>query len=1070
MDAVPQRLPPKLTPPRRRSDTIRRTRLHGVLSDAFDYDVVLISAPAGYGKSTLAVDWLEEVELPSAWLTLDAQDRDPLRLFANLVAALRVPFPDALGDLAARLEAGAVPTHAGHLVSELASTVQEEIDDLFLVVLDDLHELNGAPEALRVVDALIQSTPLNMRLYLLSRDWPPLASTARAIGQRRALRLTVDDMQFTEEEAIEFLQRSSITEQRGQRELVRRAGGWAAALAILADHYDPERTGGEPVAAQSEFVLADFIEHEVLGRLPAASVDLLTICSIVPSFDADLARDLAAEPEAGELLRDLERTSHLITATGDGRSLRMHALLRDHLAERLERRFPEQPRRLRRTAAALYAQRSMHREAISMSIEAEDWPEAVLGVLDIHDELYQRGEWATLTGWLERLPLDVLHAEPDLLMMRARLATKASRGQAALAELDELPEEGLSAEQRARRELYRSAALRQLNHLPEALSAGTRARALALEELPDDAPLISEIDLEQGIAMSLSGQFEAARDRLEEAAAGFERAADHHRAAEALHELGTVLYDLGWLAESDRSFTEAQRRWRVLADPRALVATMNNKGNVQHMRGELETARDTFNDVVRRSRELREPRFEAYGQESLAVVERDLGNLELAESLYSIALHAAEEIDDAVLMANVTYGLALTYRERGDWSRAETLLDHALRVAEQSGAMHEQVRCLIGLGANRLGEQRFREAVPLLERAAAGATDSNARREEALACLLLASAYFHTRGRTKAIEQLRRMHEIVQELGYDQFLHAEARQMADVLEYAASRKLGGGYFSDLSARLRPVEDGDGAAGTKTAPEAGPRIRAEAFGEPRVFREGRRVTDFEWRSGRSKEMFFLLLHFAAPAKKEQVAVELWPELEPTRLNSNFHGTLYRLRRALGPQVIVQSDEGYQVNPRTPIAYDAREFVEHARYAGRAREGEGEDDWSAHLTAATHLYHGPFLATFDSEWAVIARRQYEQDYVDCLLALARRALRHDGLDEAISLSESVVETDPLNEEAVMVLMRAHARAGALDLATRSYRRLHRLMDTELELEPSEPVQQAYRDILSGAAMDD
>src|SRR5690606_4911022 len=95
---------PKLRPPRRRSDTLRRERLHRALSEAFEYDVVLISAAAGYGKSTLAVDWLDDLGLPAAWLSLDRLDRDPHTLVADLTDAVRLAFPGHLDRFAERLE------------------------------------------------------------------------------------------------------------------------------------------------------------------------------------------------------------------------------------------------------------------------------------------------------------------------------------------------------------------------------------------------------------------------------------------------------------------------------------------------------------------------------------------------------------------------------------------------------------------------------------------------------------------------------------------------------------------------------------------------------------------------------------------------------------------------------------------------------------------------------------------------------------------------------------------------------------------------------------------------------
>ena len=684
MSTRPHVTQPRLAPPRRRSDTIRRPRLHQPLSNALDYDVLLVSAPAGFGKSTLAVDWVDDVGLPVAWLSLDNQDRDPVALIFDLVAAVRVAFPNALHQFAKRLRAGAAPSDAGALVMEFAAAVQNEIDELFVFVMDDFHALDDAQEALEVVDTLIRGVPLSMRIHVLSRSWPTLPSLARMVAQRKGLSLTVEDLLFTDEEAVELLQRSGVRDGESQSALIERADGWAAALAILADHYGTSHAG-RGTDATSEFILSDFVEQEVLTRLADPSAQLLRACAVFPSFDVSLAEELSGDPNARSLLRELERTNHLIVRLQDGDWFRMHALLREHVLDRLAREEPERLRALRRSAAALYVRRGMRREAIQISLDAGDWPEAVRELHELREELYQRGERATLADWLDQLPADVIESAPDLLMTRARLSIKAFDGQTGLVRLDLLDDRRLTVEQQARRQLYRSVALRQVGRLPDAIEACRWARAIALEGLADDSPLFAEIDLEEAIALGMSGQFDAARERFETAVDAFERIGDHHRAAEAHDGFGVTLALQGSLAEAMREFTAAQRLWRVLGEPSAQIATMNKFGNVQHDLGELETARETFNVLVQRARDVGDRRMEAYGHEGLATVERDMGHLEAAKSLYGLAMQETQEFDDPTLVADVTFGLAMTYREGGDFRRASTLLEHGAALCGAGG-------------------------------------------------------------------------------------------------------------------------------------------------------------------------------------------------------------------------------------------------------------------------------------------------------------------------------------------------------------------------------------------------
>lgn len=596
---------PKLVPPRRRGDTIRRERLLTTLSRAMEYDVVIVSAPAGYGKSTLAVDWVTEAGLPVAWLSLDRQDTDPVVLLTNLMGAVRQAFPDALGGLLARLDLGGAPRSAPALAAEFAGAVQEEIDELFALVIDDLHMLDDAPEAAAVLDTLIRMLPMNLRPYLLSRTWPALGSLARLTTQRRTLTISARDLVFTDEEAEILLTQSGLVDPGARSEIARRADGWAAALAVMADYYDPHR--GPFPGADPGFVLAQFIDQEVLDRLSDDEEAVLTACALLPIFDRDFVQDMTHLEHTGATLLILSRTNHLLTRLDDrdgGEWYRMHPLLREHLLQRLARERPSQLVELRRTAAAASARRGRTADSIDLSIEAEDWPGVVRELYDLREPLYQRGEWSTLIEWIDRLPSAVLDDEIDLAITRARLASKLNRGQECLRRLDAIESQPLAIEQRVRTRLYRGVALRGLGHLSDAMEHCRAARAMARESLADSDALVAELDLEEGMTLRRAGRFELAGERLRAAAEAFGTMRDDHRAAEAHDALGATLYNLGWLAQSMTEYTIAQRRWRMLADPEAQVATMNNMAVVQHMLGEVDTARDAFKAVIERARAL----------------------------------------------------------------------------------------------------------------------------------------------------------------------------------------------------------------------------------------------------------------------------------------------------------------------------------------------------------------------------------------------------------------------------------------------------------------------------------
>lgn len=1028
--------------------------------------MTLITAPAGYGKSTLVVDWCDEGQVPLAWLSLDRQDADPLALIGNVVGAIRRVYPDALAEVAERLEAGAQPSGAAAVIADVASAVASEVDELFVLALDDLHVLDDSPDAMRVVDTLVRAVPMNMRLMLLSRTWPQLGSLARLSAQRRVATLNARDLVFAPEEAAAFLDASSVADADLRGRLIQRADGWAAALAIMADHARAE----VGVTSEVEFIFGQFIDQEVLDRLTPQQLELLTACSVLQTFDRDFAQSLSRNPQAAAILRELEQSnrflSRLAEGEADGEWYRVHALIREHLLSRMEREEPGRLQELRRQAAAICARRGLLATAMDLSIAAGDWGEVVRELYDSREELYQRGEWQTLAGWIDRLPEEVLTQEAGLALTRARLASKFGQRQDALTRLDRIEEQPLDSEERVRVDLYRGVAYRDLGRVGDAIDAYRRARQAALETLAEDHPVLAEIDLEEGVTIARAGQFEAAQVRFEQAADAFDRLKDYHRAAECRDCLGTTLYMRGLLAPAMAEYTHAQRAWRQLADPQAQITTMNNMANVQHMLGELDTARDTFDTVVQRASQIGSHRHEAWGKEGLATVERDLGRLDNAITLYTVAIHEAQEIDDPGLIMEATYGLAMCYRERGEHARARALLDHGLRSAQQVDALYEGTRFRIGIGATLLAEGQPDEAAAVLEEAVRGGEESGAVREQTIAAFLLAASQLARRKRPAANECLQAVRDLTERLGYDQFLLVEARQLPALMEYATARPGLADYYRSLAHRVRGTTPDDGAVQADLP--SGFRIRAEAFGGARVVIDGRLIEDIEWRSERSKEMFFYLLDRGRPMRKEEIALELWPDAGPKQLNSAFHTTLYRLRKAIHPQVVVQSGGGYTVNPDFEVSYDAAELEEAARSSETAEPGSAE--WAEGLARVATLYRGPFASSFESSWAEQARRRYEDMYLSSVLALAVAALHRGDPAEAIRMAESVIAVDPLNEDATYRLMEAHVQRGNLELATRAYRRLHDTMRDEMDSEPSPRVRTLYQRVLSGDALDD
>jgi len=1041
---------PKFLPPRRRADISSRARLLRDLDQVLDHDGVLLTAPAGYGKSTLVLDWLDQAGLPAAWLRLDELDRDPVILARDLVAAVGTQFPHAFAELQARLSEGSASGAAALLGGEFAAAVQSDIDDLFVLVIDDLHLLDGATDAVRVLDRLIQLAPSNLRYCLLSRTRPEVPSLPRVLEERRLQLIEHFDLAFLDDEARDLLTKVGIPED-AQAALIARCGGWAAALVILGRH---QRRSDR---ALSPPLFREFLEAEVMAVLSERQRGVLEAASVVRDFDVDLAIALSGDADAAAVLEGLESRLHLIARVGDAHWT-MHDLLRTHIAEGLALRDSRRHRALLGRAAAELRGRGDRRAAVELAVRARDWSSVIGELLDQWAELYRRGEWQLLAQWFDSVPWEFVGLSADLTLRRARLATKLLQPQESLERLQGMDPATLEPQERVRWQLYRATALRQLQRLREALAEYAAARATALETGVDEPLLVAELDLEEGVALGMNGRLSEARSRLAEAADAFSQLNETFHAAEAFQNLGTTCFQQGWLADAMSAFVEAHRRWLVLADPRAQLGTMNNIATTQHMLGELVTAQDAFEQLREKAEALGDARRVAYAQLGLAAVLADQGSVEPAERLFSEVLASVRDLDEPTLAPAATLGLARALLDRGDHDRAVTLLSYGLALVERSEAVDFQSRYRTVLASASLAQHRTEAALEILDRARADTESTGNLRQRVLVALYTAQAYLAMRRRSEALKHLQSVAQVVERLGYDHFVVTEARRVPEVVAFGASRRETKDYFRSVEARL--------LASPGASPESEPEevmidVRAEIFGHPRVVYGGHRVADSEWRSERSKELFFLLLHRGRPMTKEQICAELWPELEPLKLNSTFHTTLHRLRRAVHPDIVQTTADGYVVNPTIQIWYDARQFDELLSASDMTPPADG----ATSLRDAVELYRGPFAETFYSDWASEARERYESRYVSALMSLAEHALDADAPEEANKLCERILETDPVCEEAVRIQMLALGRIGRIDAAARVYRDLRTALTNELGQPPSGETKALYEKVLSG-----
>ncbi len=440
----------KLHRPRASAPLVPRPRLLEELTAGWSRRLTLVSAPAGYGKTTLVNLWLETVECPSTWLSLDEHDADLDSFTSYLLAALRTAYPQAGQAIASLLQAPELPPP--NRVADVLLRDLEQLPGPLVLVLDDYHTVS-TPPINTFMARLVQRLPDDLHLVLITRTDPPLR-LAQLRGRRQLDEVRSASLRFTAEETAELL-RQALDEPVADEIvalLAERTEGWAVGLqlAALSLRESPDRQDFARRFAQSGHRLAtDYLLNEVLEELPDAQRTLMLQTSILERFCAPLCQAIAgsaAPPGGGEaFVADLWRSNLFLAALDDeGLWYRYHHLLRDLLYHRLRQAYTaEAIAGLHRRASAWFEAHGLLEEAITHAVQAGDaLAAAQLVEAHIHDALNQES-WHRLERWLGLLPPEV-RQRPGLLVAQAFLYHFRNRV-AAMMPLLEAAEAGLAA-------------------------------------------------------------------------------------------------------------------------------------------------------------------------------------------------------------------------------------------------------------------------------------------------------------------------------------------------------------------------------------------------------------------------------------------------------------------------------------------------------------------------------------------------------------------------------------------------------------------------------------------------
>lgn len=557
-------------------------------------------------------------------------------------------------------------------------------------------------------------------------------------------------------------------------------------------------------------------------------------------------------------------------------------------------------------------------------------------------------------------------------------------------------------------------------------AAAMHEEALALYRRFGDAVRTSNALINLGAVARRQGQYRQATHLYEESLTLKRQMGDKNGAALTLNNLGEIAILQGKIPRALAFLEESLLLYRELGNKAGMVSALNNLGAAKRCQGEIAQGRAYLQEAVEACRAMDDRMRLSFVWMNLGDLARDENNLAQAQSLYADALAHLQAVEDKSGQALALYSLGLVALLQQDEARARTLLRKSLELYRSTSFIAGMVDVMEALAedARRQGQA---------ERAVRWLAAAEARRETLETPILPPERGRHE----QTLAALRAA------LNQADFESAWSEGRACSLEQIAAEALG--------------EDRPQEARSTSASALQPEWRAFSLGVSRVLVGEHALTNADWTYLKAKELFFYLLIHPA-ATKEQIGLDLWPDVSTAQLRSAFHRTMHYLRRALGKAewVVFESDT-YALNRALPHWFDAQIFESRLAEAERVLKATvtpaGRAEAARRLEEALALYQGDFLADMDAgEWVISAREELRQRSLEARLTLGELYFADARYGQAAEVYRRLITLEPYLETAHRELMRCLARQGETAQAVQRYQRLSRLLLEELKTQPA------------------
>lgn len=1056
----------KIIVPYRRHELLFRPHLLERMKSLLDNKLLLLSAPAGYGKTSLLIDLAHHVDMPVCWLSLDPLDRDPQRFLAYLIASLAEKFPrigEASRPQLNRLKS--IEEDAESLLITLTNEIYDQIEDDFLLIIDDFHLLDDFPVISMLVNRFLELVVENCHVLLSSRSLPNLPDVTLMVAREQVAGLSHAELAFTPQE-VQALYAQNYHEHlsdEAARELIDQTSGWITGM-VLSNSLGTARVSGVDTFA--------YLGRQVLDQQPEPVREFLMRTSLPEEFNTEFCEmvlgPLYEEPQNWFNFMSLifEKNLFILPLDDDGRWLRYHPLFREFLQTRLREERPHELRPILERMVLYYEKAGEWEKAYYTCKELND-PEALAGVIERAGTAMLQTALVTLEGWINSLPPAMVRTRPGLISLRGPMLALKGNLEESKALLDTAVASYQNDSDTAGLALAltrRANTLRLLGEYEGSLQDVEKALTYAEADLSLQ-PLYAEALRLKGLNLYRLGQSRRAIEVLEHSLSLYTELKEAGSIPVLLVDTAMVQAAIGDVEAGKTSYLEALKIWRAEKNLYSQADALNNLAVLYHQVGEYELASESYEDGLACARQSHNERAESLILTGLGDLYCEIEDFEVASRAYEQAGLIASGLSGFFISKYLILARANLALAQKNTQQASQLLSSFKRKMDRNPSVYERGLWALLQGRSHLLEHKTRKAISLLRESKDCFLQDGREAESQWSMVWLLAAYQQAGQIEDARAEFRELlvlrnkpaHAVsitlYQALPYLKGLQNDpqiGKSFSSLLEKA--KRLGERILSvrrSLRRHARYIQ----------MPAAGLVIRS--LGRAEVIVNGRTITISDWKTKSVRDLFFYFLTREAPLTKEQIGEDLWPDIDnPQALKGKFKDEIYRLRRAVGRNVIVLDEVYYRFNRTLDYEYDAEAFES---YLTRARKTKDVKKRIEYYQKAVDLVQGPFLSEIDAQWVIEERQRLGQMYLAAMEELARLYLDSNQLEKCLAVCQRVLAEDRYNEAIYQIEMRTYAALGDRASIVRQYQACKTALKEGLGLLPSHETESIYRQLI-------